>query len=67
MSDLSLLPIEELFNEISKRCENAIFSYERFEGGDILSDIRTLYKGNALQCLGLCEMTKNHIIENFKF
>jgi hypothetical protein len=64
--NLSLLPIETLFEEISRRTENAVFSYERFEGDDELASVRTLFKGNALQCIGLCEATKNHIINQFE-
>ena len=64
--DLALLPIDELFEEISRRTENAVFTYERFEGDDKNPSIRTLFKGNALQCIGLCETTKNHIIEQFE-
>jgi len=65
--DLSLIPIERLFEEISNRTESAIFAYERYEGDDLPTkpSLRTLFKGEALACVGLCELMKNHIINQY--
>jgi len=64
-SDLSLLPIEALFEEIANRTENAIFAYERFEGGNAEPLVKSMYKGNALLCMGLCKVMDDHLINQF--
>lgn len=66
ITDLSLVPLEDLFAEISKRTENVVISFDIYNEGRRSIGLKSLYKGDLITCLGLCELVKLHIMENMR-
>lgn len=61
MTDLSLVPIDDLVAEIGSRVDTSIFAYTRYvDGGDPIIDYA--YKGEFLTSIGLCDWVKSGII-----
>jgi hypothetical protein len=61
MTDLSLVAIDDLYDEMEKRCENLIVITSRYEDPEAPM-IRVRYSGGAAGAIGLTEIGKNYLI-----
>ena len=62
MSDLSLVSIDDMFDEIGKRCDSYVFAYNQNRDKDSNDAVVQFKEG--LAALGLCEIAKRDILNN---
>ena len=62
-TDLSLVSIEELVDELNKRTDANIFAYLQ-RTSDKLDDFRFFYHGGSFVSIGLCEALKGVLIRD---
>lgn len=60
--DLSLVPISDLVDEISKRSHYHVLGYSRMDKGEELFDVS--WNGSYLKTLGLCSQIMRDIQNN---
>ena len=61
--DLQLLSYDELKNELCSRYEGVVFIGQKIDGID---HIDYHYSGGKATCMGLCDLLKTQIMEDFK-
>ena len=61
--DIQLLSYDELKNELCSRYHSVVFIGQKEDGID---HIDYHYAGGKTSCMGLCDILKNQIIEDFK-
>ena len=61
--DVELISYEDLRNELCSRYHSAIFIGQKEDGID---KIDYHYSGGKSTCMGLCDLLKGQIIEDFK-
>lgn len=64
MTDLSLIPVEDLIDEIMKRNDDVIL-YRAQKCDNESLDMHPSFKGNYFTCIGLCEKMKQLLLEDF--
>lgn len=60
MSDLSLVPFEELMGEVHKRFDSAIFVGIIDKAPNVFN-IKRLFKGSRMSCIAVCDLMKDVI------
>jgi hypothetical protein len=66
MSDLSLIPMDDLVKEVEKRCDSFICAYETPEDKAKNSNMKFYYgKGLWMRAVALAAILENDIINNW--